>query len=107
MSGYLQQQEIAIAVSHYLQMKDGMDQRIASYSVSRYALSRMSKRKLETWAKTNCESVVKLMGQPNKPKKVDLLVKALDNQRKLDLKLLKTCRDQAISNGVPANQLPW
>ena len=107
MDGSDNAQDIAIAVEHYLQMKDGMDRRIASYTKSRYQLNRMSARNLEKWAKDNCESVLKLMGQqPNKPKKVDLLVKAIANQRKLDLKLLKTCRDEAIRIGVPENQLP-
>ena len=85
-----------------------IDQRIASYSKSRYALNRMSVRNLEKLAKTNCESVMKLMGQqPDKPCKVNLLIKAISNQRKFDLKLLKTCRDESIKIGVPENQLPW
>ena len=108
MDGMPTEQEIAIAVNNYLQMKDGMDKRIESYSISKYQLNKMTKRKLEQWAKTNCESVMKLMGQqPNKTKRVELLYQAIKNQRKLDLKLLQTCRDDALDLGVPANLLPW
>ena len=108
MDGKPTEQEIAIAVNNYLQMKDGMDKRIESYSISKYKLNKMSKRTLEKWAKDNCESVMKLLGQqPNKTERVNLLFQAIKGQRKLDLKLLQTCRKDAIELGVPANLLPW
>ena len=102
------QQELDVAAQQYIQMKQGMDNRINVYSVTRNQLMSKTVRNLEKWTKDNCESVYKLLGQKsNKAQKVDLLLTAIEKQRILDLKLLKTCRDNAITLGVPANKLPW
>ena len=101
-------QEIDIAVAHYLQMKDGIDHRIAAYSISRQELAKKRPRSLIKWAKDNCESVVKLLQQKgSKEEQVELLMIAIKKQRVLDLKLLKMCRDGSIHSGVPENLLPW
>ena len=102
------QQDKDLAVSQYLQMKDGMDKRINAYSITRADLNKKGVRALAKWAKDNCESVVKLLSKEStKAKKVDLLVAAIAKQRILDLKILKTCRDHAIKLGVAEDKLPW
>ena len=63
---------------------------------------------LERWVQVNCESVEKLVKKKStKTLKVDLILAAIGKQRVRDLKLLKTCRDDAIRMGVPANKLAW
>ena len=100
--------EIDIAVAHYMQMKEGIDHRIAAYTISRQELSKKRPRSLIKWAKENCESVVKLLQQKgSKEEQVELLMVAIKKQRVLDLRLLKMCRDGSIISGVPANLLPW
>ena len=102
------QQDKDLAVSQYLQMKNGMDKRINTYSITRADLNKKGVRSLAKWAKDNCESVVKLLSKEStKAKKVDLLVDAIAKQRILDLKILQTCRDHAIKLGVAADKLPW
>ena len=102
------EQDIQIATQHYLQMKQGMDKRVNAYAASRQDLMAMTLRNLEQWVKVNCESIEKLVKKKStKPLKVDLILAAIKKQRVWDLKLLKTCRDDAIRIGVPANKLPW
>ena len=101
-------QEIEIATQHYLQMKQGMDKRINAYAITRNELMAMTVRNLEKWVQSNCESVEKLVKKKaTKPLKVDLILVAIGKQRVWDLNLLKTCRNDAISIGVPENKLPW
>ena len=103
-----QSTEIDVAVGQYLNMKEGIDHRIAAYSISRQELLKKRPRSLVKWAKDHCESVMKLIQQkPTKEEKVELLIVAIKKQRVLDLKLLKLCRDGSIASGVPENLLPW
>ena len=97
------------AVSQYLEMKDDADTNMLALNITKEQMMKQTNNDITNWANKNCDTMVMhlIACEPNKTKKVDILMDDIKKQKQCLLTKLHSKRKEMIDKGVSGDYLPF